>query len=213
MQGSGLGSVALYTKYITSKYQNALQRPAAFDPELNSNIGEFVGGVVGTLFSLVGVLLYFAAIRMQSRELRLMRDALALQNESVQLQVNELKVLTREISRGEMTRNYSQCFRELKDAQNRVENFAVGGALGIDGWKAIVSKTPITCYFFFGTKGALWGINCIGYFPERRRGTLHRIQTALERLSRFAQAQEFQFGCCDLRIGPLCWLSFPGNPR
>lgn len=42
-----------------------------FDKELTGIVGDFVGGVVGTLWSLTGVILFFLALRLQSKELSL----------------------------------------------------------------------------------------------------------------------------------------------
>ena len=41
------------------------------DKDLTGMVGDFVGGIVGTLWSLTGVILFFLALRLQSKELSL----------------------------------------------------------------------------------------------------------------------------------------------
>lgn len=64
---SGLG-VMLY--FILDLYFNF----SALDLQTASNVGDFIGGVVGAIWSFTGVLLFYLAIRLQSQELSLQRQ-------------------------------------------------------------------------------------------------------------------------------------------
>lgn len=63
--------------------------------DLNSNfiaqLGDFVGGVAGSLWALAGVILFYVALEKQKEALDIQLEEFALQREELQLQRNELK--------------------------------------------------------------------------------------------------------------------------
>jgi hypothetical protein len=56
-----------------------------------SNYGSFISGAVGSLWTLVGVILFYVTLRLQRKELGLQRDELALQRDELELTRGELE--------------------------------------------------------------------------------------------------------------------------
>lgn len=59
--------------------------------------GDFVGGVIGSLFALVGVILYYVALKEQRKDLKMNQNSLSLQTEALNQQVEEFKAQEREL--------------------------------------------------------------------------------------------------------------------
>lgn len=72
------------------------------DQQLTGVIGDFIGGIVGTIWSFAGVILFFLALRLQSKELS--------------LQLEELKD-TREVFK---TQRFENTFFNLLKNQNEI---------------------------------------------------------------------------------------------
>lgn len=53
--------------------------------------GDFIGGVVGSLFSLAGVILFYVALKEQRRDININQENLRLQTEALNQQVDEFK--------------------------------------------------------------------------------------------------------------------------
>ncbi|MDX1718819.1 MAG: putative phage abortive infection protein [Salegentibacter mishustinae] len=64
--------------FFTTTYQsiNLISKGQKIDIDLTGMIGDFIGGVIGTIWSFAGVILFFLALRLQSRELSLQIDEL-----------------------------------------------------------------------------------------------------------------------------------------
>ena len=74
----GIGIFISYKFYSTISSFLYLATPGAeLDYHATSMIGDFIGGVVGPILSFVGVLLFFLALRLQSKELGLQIKELA----------------------------------------------------------------------------------------------------------------------------------------
>ncbi|MBL4670295.1 MAG: hypothetical protein JKY30_13680, partial [Flavobacteriales bacterium] len=69
-----------------------------FLPEETGITGDFIGGVVGTFWSMTGILLFYLAITYQREDLQHQKEALVLNTEELSLQREEL-----ELQRLEMT--------------------------------------------------------------------------------------------------------------
>ena len=67
--------IGIYISYVfISKISNSIrliEYGEQFDQQLTGVIGDFIGGVIGTVFSFAGVILFFLALRLQSKELSL----------------------------------------------------------------------------------------------------------------------------------------------
>lgn len=59
--------------------------------------GDFVGGVIGSLFALVGVILYYVALKEQRKDLKMNQNSLNLQTEALNQQVEEFKAQEKEL--------------------------------------------------------------------------------------------------------------------
>lgn len=59
--------------------------------------GDFVGGVVGSLFALVGVILYYVALKEQRKDLKMNQESLKLQTDALNQQVEEFRAQEKEM--------------------------------------------------------------------------------------------------------------------
>jgi hypothetical protein len=60
--------------------------------------GDFVGGVFGAIWSLCGVLIFYAALKEQREDIKINRDALEKQIEALNLQIDEFRLQRDEMS-------------------------------------------------------------------------------------------------------------------
>ncbi|AWV99203.1 hypothetical protein [Arcticibacterium luteifluviistationis] len=58
----------------------------------SAQVGDFIGGLVGALWSLSGILLFYLALKMQSKEFLAQKEELQLQREEIQNQNTEFMV-------------------------------------------------------------------------------------------------------------------------
>ncbi len=89
--------------------------------------GDFIGGVVGSLFAFVGIILYYIALTEQRKDIEINRKALETQIETLNQQICEFKTQTIEMQETrtvyveqtnlyrEQTNYYQQQVKELKD--------------------------------------------------------------------------------------------------
>lgn len=92
--------------------------------------GDFVGGVVGSIFAFVGVILYYVALTEQRKDIDINRKALETQVETLNQQIKEFKAQTTEMQETrtvyeeqtnlyrEQTNYYQQQVKELKKQTN-----------------------------------------------------------------------------------------------
>lgn len=67
-----IGAIIIYNFFSSiSNSVRIIQEGENIDPNLTGMIGDFVGGVIGTIWSFSGVILFFLALRLQSKELSL----------------------------------------------------------------------------------------------------------------------------------------------
>jgi hypothetical protein len=76
--------------------------------------GEFFGGIIGSFWSLAGVLLFYAALKTQSKEFIVQRQQLEMQRKELKLQRNELKLqrYETELQRKEFERQTEQLIHQ-----------------------------------------------------------------------------------------------------
>ncbi len=76
--------------------------------------GEFFGGIIGSFWSLAGVLLFYAALKTQAKEFIIQRQQLELQRDELKLQRNELKLqrYETELQRKEFERQTEQLIHQ-----------------------------------------------------------------------------------------------------
>lgn len=68
------------------------------DEAIVGQFGDFVGGVVGTLFALAGVVLYYVALTEQRKDLKINHDNLLLQTDALKQQIEEFKAQKEEMA-------------------------------------------------------------------------------------------------------------------
>lgn len=84
----------------------------------SSMIGDFIGGVVGALWSLAGVLLFYIALTYQTKEIKNQEAQIALQREELQNQIIELRE-TRDVY---LLQNFENTFFNLLRNQREIVN-------------------------------------------------------------------------------------------
>ena len=70
---------------------------AILDEAKIGQFGDFVGGVIGSLFAFVGVILYYVALKAQHEDVRTNKNALELQMKALNQQIEEFKAQTEEL--------------------------------------------------------------------------------------------------------------------
>lgn len=72
-----------------------------FSPHLNEEkvgqFGDFIGGVVGTIFSLVGIILFYIALKEQRKDIKINQDSAKLQTEALKKQIEEFELQRSEL--------------------------------------------------------------------------------------------------------------------
>ena len=73
----------------------------SFNEAINSGkfgqIGDFIGGIVGTLWALAGVLLFYLALKEQRIDIKINQDTLRTQVKALNQQIEEFKLQTKEL--------------------------------------------------------------------------------------------------------------------
>lgn len=72
-------AISIVLMYILYQHTSLVTESDAINNELTGVIGDFFGGVVGTLFALVSVLLFYLAFQHQKRELKSTNEAFSRQ--------------------------------------------------------------------------------------------------------------------------------------
>lgn len=67
--------ISIILIYVLHQHTSLVSTNDSIDNELTGVIGDFFGGVVGTLFALVSVLLFYLAFQHQKRELKITNEA------------------------------------------------------------------------------------------------------------------------------------------
>ncbi|AZB24284.1 hypothetical protein EG339_06510 [Chryseobacterium bernardetii] len=62
-----------------------------FDEAIMGQFGDFIGGFIGSLFSLAGVILFYVALKEQRKDININQRNLTLQTDALNQQVNEFK--------------------------------------------------------------------------------------------------------------------------
>lgn len=97
------------------------------DETIMGQFGDFVGGVIGSLFAFIGVILYYIALKAQREDVQTNKNALNLQMQALNQQIEEFKAQTEELQETrkvyeeqtnlyrEQTNYYQQQVKELKN--------------------------------------------------------------------------------------------------
>ncbi|OFX75936.1 MAG: hypothetical protein A2X12_08210 [Bacteroidetes bacterium GWE2_29_8] len=67
------------------------------DEEKVAQFGDFIGGIIGSLFSLAGVILFYVALKEQRKDININQENLKIQNTALHQQVEEFKAQKTEL--------------------------------------------------------------------------------------------------------------------
>ena len=65
---------------------------SSVDAGMLGTLGDFVGGVIGSIWALVGVILFYLALKEQRSDIATNKKALAKQIEALEIQTNEFRL-------------------------------------------------------------------------------------------------------------------------
>lgn len=89
---------------------------AQIKPDKWGQLGDFIGGIVGTLWALAGVLLFYIALVEQRKDIKINQKALTLQVEALNKQVEEFELQRKELKS-------SRKVYEQQTKTNRIQQF------------------------------------------------------------------------------------------
>ncbi len=75
---------------------------STIDETLLGTLGDFIGGIIGSAWALIGVILFYLALKEQRNDIKTNRKALGKQIEALEMQTNEFSLQKEELS---LTRN------------------------------------------------------------------------------------------------------------
>tara|TARA_R110002050_G_scaffold18872_2_gene54731 strand:- start:2015 stop:3268 length:1254 start_codon:yes stop_codon:yes gene_type:complete len=108
------------------------------DASMLGTLGDFVGGVLGSIWALVGIILFYLALREQRKDIAMNQIALSKQIEALEIQTNEFKLQKEELAQ---SRNvFIEQSKTLKKQQFETTFFAMIQMYG-DNLKILNSKT------------------------------------------------------------------------
>lgn len=87
---SGLVVIVFFLSSLSKSYTVLGGQPLALTE--TGQVGDFIGGVVGALWSFTGVLLFYMSLRLQRKEFELQRDELSQTREEFKNQNNTLRL-------------------------------------------------------------------------------------------------------------------------
>ena len=93
-----VGFVIIIGAIIAFVYFRSWSFSSTINEEIVGQFGDFVGGVVGTLFALVGVVLYYVALTEQRKDLKINHDNLKIQTDALKQQIEEFKAQKEEMA-------------------------------------------------------------------------------------------------------------------
>lgn len=96
----GLIIIIVFLIIITKKLTIGSEN---LDMAATGQVGDFVGGLVGSMWAFAGVILFFLALRLQRKEFSSQTEQLSLQKDELKLQRKELKNQRQEFRIGRIT--------------------------------------------------------------------------------------------------------------
>lgn len=88
---AGIGLISIFVSAIVFICCGDWFFTKTLDEAKVAQYGDFIGGVIGSLFALSGVILYYVALKEQRKEIGINQEALNLQIEALNHQVEEFK--------------------------------------------------------------------------------------------------------------------------
>ncbi len=113
-----LSGFLVFIGVTVSLILNLYNKPGSSGSDYLGNIGSFTGGVVGALWSLVSVLLFYVTLRLQQKEITLQRHELEMTREEIKGQKEQM-VLQNQTLRQQ---NFENTFFHLLKLHNNLVN-------------------------------------------------------------------------------------------
>lgn len=136
---AGLSVLGVFTYILIENYD----LNGSLLPSETGITGDFIGGVVGTLWGLTGVLLFYLALTYQRAELELQREELSLQRE----EMKETRKVIKEQSETMKIQKFETTFFNLvKNHSELVKNITLSGGHGrekFEGYEVIDSTYEV----------------------------------------------------------------------
>ncbi|OFY16575.1 MAG: hypothetical protein A2X02_05400 [Bacteroidetes bacterium GWF2_29_10] len=98
---------------------------SAFDTGLLGNMGSFLSGTIGVIFTFVSVILFYTTLRMQREELKLQRDELKLQRDEMAKNTEELSGQKQQLEAQNKTmtkQSFENTFFQLLNVHSNIVN-------------------------------------------------------------------------------------------
>lgn len=138
-------SIIIFAIILFLSHESLFNFEAPIKSEKYGQFGDAIGGVVGSLWALAGVILFYLAFDKQKESLQEQRNAIALQSEELKLQRKEL-IETRE--EFHLTRVSNLLYAQLGRFEKAVESLTVHSSTRTyKGYDAImfIDKTRYEC--------------------------------------------------------------------
>ena len=124
-------------------WKSHLSFSEAIQSEKVAQLGDFIGGVVGSIWALAGVILFYAALTLQRKEFRLQRQELKATRNIFEAQADQLKVQQRENTFFHLIENHRNLVQTLSaktqslSSRNPTTETIVGYSVLNTRWKEI----------------------------------------------------------------------------
>lgn len=100
---------------------------STIDEEIIGQFGDFIGGVVGTMFALAGVVLYYVALTEQRKDLEINQHNISIQTAALTQQIEEFKAQKEEmeetrkvyVQQTELFQEQTNLYREQSEAMKK----------------------------------------------------------------------------------------------
>ena len=92
-----LGVILLLTAIILFLIKTDVRLHLPIDTEIFAQFGDFIGGLIGAIWALAGVLLFYIALRDQKMAFEEQKKAIDAQIQSLEIQTQEFKVQKKEL--------------------------------------------------------------------------------------------------------------------
>jgi len=118
------------------------------DMSVTGQVGDFIGGLVGSMWAFAGVILFFLALRLQRKEFASQTEQLSLQKDELRLQRQELKNQRQEFRIGRIT---NIIYKQKEIIDSRIKD------LHLSVHRKEIDRKGIAAIANFGT----WANTCI----------------------------------------------------
>lgn len=140
---TGLIILIVFLHNLSSSYTIKGNNPIELDK--TAQVGDFIGGLVGSIWAFAGVILFFIALTLQRKEFKAQRKELRLQRDEFKTQRKEFKV----------NRITNILYKQLSIIEEKAEKLKLStGNINSSGFQAIIDFNINLSIFFSSKKDA-----------------------------------------------------------